>query len=403
MGIAGREPRGRTGERVLGTRPDRRLRRGVDNRLYHRWHENGWSGWESLGGALASAPAVTSWAPGRLDVFARGPAGDLLHRYYENGWHGWESLSATGSIGSSPTASSWAPGRVDVFAARAGDGHLIHRAFSTQWGAWSEWEDLGGALVGAPAATSPAPTRIDVVVRGTDDAMHHKAYTPFGWGSWVKVGGDLRAAPAIVSYSPGVLETFVIGADHAVYRQANFGVWLGWKRLGGVATSGAAVASWAPGRLDVFVRGSDNALWHTWEQPPSGNGPAPPWGSGTGRRIVYCNSCQRAWHVSDSGDWYTFLVSGRAGVPAPGVYRVVRRINPGGSGNLRLPYFVGFAYGTTTDIGFHGIPLRPDGSPIQSDAELGQYRSHGCVRESQADAVRTWNFGSLGTPVIVTA
>lgn len=39
---------------------------------------------------------------------------------------------------------------------------------------------------------------------------------------------------------------------------------------------------------------------------------------------------------------------------------------------------------------------------IQSDAELGQYRSHGCVRESQADAMRTWDFGTLGTPVIVT-
>src|SRR5438034_11401612 len=32
--------------------------------------------------------------------------------------------------------------------------------------------------------------------------------------------------------------------------------------------------------------------------------------------------------------------------------------------DLRLPYFVGFAWGSTTDIGFHGIPLRSDGSQI---------------------------------------
>jgi hypothetical protein len=118
--------------------------------------------------------------------------------------------------------------------------------------------------------------------------------------------------------------------------------------------------------------------------------------------MIYCNSCQRAWHVDDDGNWYTFLVSGKVGVPAPGFYHVIRRLNPGGSGSLILPYFVGFAYGTTTDIGFHGIPLRPDGSPIESDAELGQFRSHGCVRESQSDAIRTWNFGTVGTPVIVT-
>jgi len=147
---------------------------------------------------------------------------------------------------------------------------------------------------------------------------------------------------------------------------------------------------------------------------PATRGPAPSTGtagrtdatlpprSGTGRRIVYCNSCQRAWHVTEDGDWYTFQVSGKVGVPSPGVYHVIRKLSPGGSGDLILPYFVGFAYGSSTDIGFHGIPLRPDGSPIQSDAELGQFRSHGCVRESQADAVRTWNFGSVGTPVIVT-
>jgi hypothetical protein len=32
----------------------------------------GWSQWEDLGGILTSAPAVASWQPNRLDVFARG-------------------------------------------------------------------------------------------------------------------------------------------------------------------------------------------------------------------------------------------------------------------------------------------------------------------------------------------
>ncbi len=376
--------------------------RGVDNRLWHQWYDNGWKGWESLGGTLTSAPAVASWGAGRLDVFARGSSGELVHRYYDHGWRPWETLSAPGTIGTTPTAASWGPGRLDVFAPRAGDRSLLHRFYSYQWGTWSPWENLGGSLVGAAAASAAGPDHIDLVARGVDDAMYHKAYAPFAWGAWVRVGGVLTAPPAIVASWPGILETFVVGTDHAVYRQTKFGGWLGWQRIGGTATSGPAVASWGAGRLDVFVRGTDGAAWHTFVAPPVGNGPAPPWGSGSGRRIVYCNSCQRVWHVSENGDWYTFPVSGKIGVPAPGVYHVIRRINPGGSGNLILPYFVGFAWGSTTDIGFHGIPLRPDGSPIQSDAELGQFRSHGCVRENQSDAVRTWNFGTLGTPVIVT-
>ncbi len=376
--------------------------RGTDNHVYHQYYENGWSAPEDLGGTVSSAPAVTSWAPGRLDLFARGSAGDLVHRYYANGWSSWESLSAPATLSSTPTATAWALGRLDVFA-RGSAGELVHRFYAVQSNGWSGWENLGGRIVGAPAAAAWAPEHIDVVARGAGDAMYLREYAPSAWGPWSWVGGVLNGPPAIATHWPGVLDVFVTGNDHAIYHQTFFGGWWGWQLLGGVASSGPSVASWQLGRTDIFVRGSDGALWHTWEKQPEGNGPAPPSGSGFGRRIVYCNSCQRVWHVDENGDWYTFRVSGKVGVPAPGAYHVIRRLSPGGSGDLILPYFVGFAYGSTSDIGFHGIPLRPDGSPIQSDEELGQFRSHGCVRENQGDAVRTWNFGTIGTTVIVTA
>ena len=376
--------------------------RGAGNRVYHQYYENGWNNPEDLGGTVTSAPAVTSWAPGRLDLFARGSAGELVHRYFDNGWSNWETLSAPATITSAPTATAWAPGRLDVFA-RGNGGELLHRYYAAPFNVWNGWESLGGGIVGAPAAAAWAPDHIDVVARGAGDAMYHRLYAVSGWGPWWQVGGVLNGPPAIVSHWPGVLDVVVTGGDSAVYHQTFFGGWWGWQRLGGVATSGPSVASWQPGRTDIFVRGSDGALWHTWEKQPEGNGPPPPLDSGFGRRIVYCNSCQRAWHVDENGDWYTFRVSGKVGVPAPGEYHVIRRLSPGGSGDLILPYFVGFAYGSSSDIGFHGIPLRRDGSPIQSDDELGQFRSHGCLRENQNDAVRTWNFGTIGTTVIVTA
>ena len=132
----------------------------------------------------------------------------------------------------------------------------------------------------------------------------------------------------------------------------------------------------------------------------------PPANTGAGKRIVYCNSCQKVWLV-DETDYVVamFAVSGRRGTPSPGTYHVFRKLEMGHSKahpDLRLPYFVGFAWGSTTDIGFHGIPLEPDGTPIESDAQLGQPLSSGCVRESQLMAKVVYDWTPEGTTVVVT-
>ena len=79
-----------------------------------------WSRWENLGGNLTSAPSVSSWAPNRLDVFARGTDNALWHIWW-NGtrWSSWESLG--GTITSAPAAVSWGPNRTDVFARGSGN------------------------------------------------------------------------------------------------------------------------------------------------------------------------------------------------------------------------------------------------------------------------------------------
>lgn len=51
---------------------------------------SGWTGWESLGGDLASDPTAWSWGPGRIDVFARAVGGDLLHGWWEGGAWSWQ-------------------------------------------------------------------------------------------------------------------------------------------------------------------------------------------------------------------------------------------------------------------------------------------------------------------------
>jgi len=132
-------------------------------------------------------------------------------------------------------------------------------------------------------------------------------------------------------------------------------------------------------------------------------GPAAPADSGTGRRIVYSNSAQRVWLIEENGyASHTWLVSGRHGAPSPGTYHVFSKSPVSRAGSLRLNWMSRFVVASSgKSIGFHGIPLRPDGSPIQSDAELGQYRSHGCVRMNQQAAKVLYDWAPIGTPVVV--
>ena len=41
------------------------------------------------------------------------------------------------------------------------------------------------------------------------------------------------------------------------------------------------------------------------------------------------------------------------------------------------------------------------GRPIQSEAQLGHYKSHGCVRQRLSDAQLLWDWAPIGTPVVV--
>ena len=95
--------------------------------------------------------------------------------------------------------------------------------------------------------------------------------------------------------------------------------------------------------------------------------PAPAGASSTATRASGSGSSRRT-----AGSSPRTRCPGRRNYPRNGTYNVIRSINPGWSKTLRLPYFVGFTYGNTTDVGFHGIPLEPDGGPIQSDCRARQ-------------------------------
>jgi hypothetical protein len=63
--------------------------------MWHKLYSGGWSGWESLGGNLTSAPDAASCGPGRLDIFATGAGSALLRLGFNGAWGSWSTLGGT--------------------------------------------------------------------------------------------------------------------------------------------------------------------------------------------------------------------------------------------------------------------------------------------------------------------
>ncbi|MET0920593.1 MAG: PQQ-dependent sugar dehydrogenase [Acidimicrobiia bacterium] len=231
--------------------------RGTDGQLWHKWYDQGWSGWEPLGGAITAGPAVAAWSQGRLDVFVRGTDGQLWHKWYNNGWSGWEPLG--GAITDGPAVAAWSAGRLDVFV-RGTDGQLWHKWYNN---GWSGWEPLGGVMTDGPAVAAWSQGRLDVFVRGTDGQLWHKWYDN-GWSGWEPLGGALAGGPAAASWSPGRIDVAARGIDNALLHKWFSNGWSGWETLSGSMTDRPGTSSWGAGRLDFLVRGSDGQLWHKW-------------------------------------------------------------------------------------------------------------------------------------------
>ena len=129
--------------------------------------------------------------------------------------------------------------------------------------------------------------------------------------------------------------------------------------------------------------------------------------SGTGKRVVFSQSRQRVWLVSDDTTVVrTYPVSGSVYDNLhPGTFNVYSKSEDawGVDDSGSMKYFVRFTQGDTgAAIGFHDIPVK-DGQLVQTEAQLGTPLSHGCVRQRRADAIALRKFAPLGTTVVVTA
>jgi hypothetical protein len=162
-------------------------------------------------------------------------------------------------------------------------------------------------------------------------------------------------------------------------------------------------------------RSNDDRVVGTAASPTAGATPsatagqsstALPGNSGAGRRVVFSEAAQRVWLVNaDGAVAATYLVSGSVTDNLqPGKYAVYSRSRwaVGIEDSGVMQYFVRFAHGPNAAIGFHSIPTK-NGTPLQTEAQLGTPQSHGCIRQKRSDAQRMWDFAGVGTGVVVVA
>ena len=165
---------------------------------------------------------------------------------------------------------------------------------------------------------------------------------------------------------------------------------------GGVgATAGEPIAA---------IEAAGDGYWLTTTLGDDAFAPPIPANSGTGRRIVYSNSDQRVWLIEDGNDLVTsYLVSGKRNTPNPGVYSVFSksRYAIAGHDGISMEYMVRFTHGRRLAIGFHSIPLYSNGEPMQTEDELGYFRSGGCVRQADDKALALYEWTPIRTTVIV--
>ena len=295
-----------------------------------------------------------------------------------------------GSMGAIPLVSPV----VDIVSSASGRGYLMAAA---DGGVFT----FGDARFRGSMGGRPLDAPVSTMIRSSTG----RGYTLFATDGGVFTFGD---APFLGSLGRTGQPHRIVAGDAAGDGR---GYWMVSERgavtsFGAVANYGSVAASGEEPVVGIAARPDGAGYWLATTPGRPSVGPPLPAGSGSGRRVVYSNSGQRVWLV-EHGEWVidSWLVSGRPGVPSPGTYGVFSKSRHAwaGHGGITMEYMVRFARGRSLAIGFHSIPVRSNGSPLQSEAELGQFRSAGCVRQRWDKARLLYEWAPIGTPVVVTA
>jgi len=301
---------------AVGTNLDGRLELfAAVGAIWHLWQTapNGpWAppaSWTSRGapqGMTLSRPAVGRNRDGRLEVFALGSDGAIWHAWQttpNDGWippGKWVSRGKPANVSlSAPAVTSNADGRLEVFAASS-DGAIWHAwqtAPNNGWiqpGAWASRGKPANVMLGSPSVFPNIDGRLELCAAGTDGAIWHTWQTAAnnGWmptGAWTsrgRPGGVQLRAPTILPNANATLDIFAVGSDLAMYHMAQAKAANGWQPPGawtslghpanvGNLLSAPVVINNQGGKLELFAFYDDQTINHIQQLQSSGAWPPP--------------------------------------------------------------------------------------------------------------------------------
>lgn len=248
---------------------------GNDNsgQIWHKAFDGYWSGWHSLGGDTTQKPGAFSIKKNWVDVMYTGKDRHL-HRRTWNGkvWTDWKTHTNGGIFNSGPALTA-TPGDINnlhVFVV-ASDNSLWHCVVTMNDDKWSNWEKLGGGLVGTPAAVSWGSNRFDVFSIAPDYRMWQKTYD-YGWKEWTQMPDGKFKPTGVGAASPkhNSITVFGTGMDDAIYKYTfQNGKWGAAEGVGGLIRSSPSAVSTSSTRIDVFGVGRSDArvyrsYWDTY-------------------------------------------------------------------------------------------------------------------------------------------
>jgi len=247
--------------------------RGSDNGVYHKTFtvSGGFAAaWDKSPSGVTIDRPVCAVLGTTLYVVVRGATTELWATTFDLSAHTW-AASWTDLNGFSPSAPALAAtsslNRLDLLA-RGVDNQIYHKALTS--GTWAAaWDTSNRAPVPDKTIATPAIVSdgsiLHIVVVGTEANIWYATLTFAGvWSTYTSLAGSTPAAPSLVVDSANALHLVVQGNDNAVYEKAkpSGGAWdVAWTTAGGI-TAGAPAVTTIGSTVNVVTRGADSRLWY---------------------------------------------------------------------------------------------------------------------------------------------
>ncbi|CAN5728158.1 hypothetical protein BH09MYX1_BH09MYX1_40590 [soil metagenome] len=272
----------------------------TDGKVWHAWQgspNGGWTGWTSLGGTPAMQnPALVAGRnlDGRLELLMHGTDNTVWHIAQTSAGGGWGAWSSIGGIlaGSSTQMALGTnlDGRLELFVngppndVMGSTSYALYHSWQiTAGGTWSAFARRDGtnlATSSSIAVASNQDGRMEVFVRGYDNALWHvwQLHPNNGWGAIESLGGgnivqSVNSDIAATTRPDGRITVVVIGSGklyELTQTSAGSTTYSAWTNLEGSAESDVGITANLDGRLEVFMLGFANFMTHRWQSVANG-------------------------------------------------------------------------------------------------------------------------------------